>query len=111
MLAQILIGALVSAVNIVIHALLTVSTIRAARDVATRGTIHPWLRMVAIMIATMLVLMAAHTAEVFVWSVVYAFDRGRARGLRPRLFLLRQLHHAGLRRHHAGRGSGVCSVR
>jgi TRAP-type C4-dicarboxylate transport system permease large subunit len=72
MLAQILIGALVSAVNIVIHALLTVSTIRAARDVATRRTLHPWLRLVAIMIATMLVLMAAHTTEVFVWSVAYA---------------------------------------
>jgi Ion channel len=72
MLVQILVGASVSALNIVIHALLTVSTIRAARSVASRGTLHPWSRLMAIMIATVLVLMAAHTAEVFVWSVAYA---------------------------------------
>jgi Ion channel len=72
MLIQILVGASVSALNIVIHALLTVSTIRAARSVASRDTLHPWPRLMAIMIATVLVLMAAHTAEVFVWSVAYA---------------------------------------
>jgi hypothetical protein len=72
MLAQILVGASVSALNIVIHALLTVSTIRAARDIAARNTVHPWLRLVAIMIATVMVLMAAHTAEIFVWSAAYA---------------------------------------
>jgi hypothetical protein len=72
MLAQILVGAAVSALNIVIHALLTVSTIRAARGVAERETIHPWLRLVAIMIATVTMLMAAHTAEIFVWSAAYA---------------------------------------
>ena len=72
MLADILVGAGTGALTIVIHALLTVSTIRAARGVAGRDTMHPWLRLVAIMIATVLVLMAAHTAEVFVWSAVYA---------------------------------------
>jgi Ion channel len=72
MLVQILVGASVSALNIVIHALLTVSTIGAARSLASRDTPHPWLRLIAIMIATVLVLMAAHTLEVFVWSVAYA---------------------------------------
>ena len=72
MLVQILVGASVSALNIVIHALLTVSTIGAARSLASRDTLHPWLRLMAIMIATVLVLMAAHTLEVFVWSVAYA---------------------------------------
>jgi hypothetical protein len=72
MLVQILVGASVSALNIVIHALLTVSTIRAARSVASRNTLHVWLRLMAIMIATVLVLMMAHTAEVFVWSAAYA---------------------------------------
>ncbi len=72
MLVQILVGAGVSALNIVIHALLTVFTILAARNVASRETMHPWSRLVAIMIATVLVLMAAHTAEVFVWSAAYA---------------------------------------
>jgi hypothetical protein len=72
MLADLVVGASASALNIVIHAFLTVSTIRAARTVAARDTMHPWLRLVAIMIATVLVLMGAHTAEVFVWSAVYA---------------------------------------
>lgn len=72
MLVQILVGASVSALNIVIHALLTVSTIGTARSLASRDTLHPWLRLMAIMIATVLVLMAAHTLEVFVWSVAYA---------------------------------------
>ena len=72
MLANILVGAGTGALTIVIHALLTMSTIRAARSVAAQKTMRPWARMVAIMIATVLVLMAAHTAEVFVWSVTYA---------------------------------------
>ena len=80
MLVQILVGGFVSAVNIVIHALLTVSTIRVARTVASRDTLHPWFRLVAIMIATVLVLMAAHTAEVFVWSAAYAISNAAPDG-------------------------------
>ena len=80
MLADILVGAGTGALTIVIHALLTVSTIRAARRVAGRETMHPWVRMVAIMIATVLVLMAAHTVEVFVWSVTYALTNAAPEG-------------------------------
>jgi hypothetical protein len=80
MLVQILVGALGGALNIVIHALLTVSTIRAARNVAARATMHPWLRLVTIMIATVLVLMGAHTAEVFVWSAIYALTDAAPQG-------------------------------
>jgi hypothetical protein len=80
MLIQILVGASVSAVNIIVHALLTVATIRAARNVASRDTLHPWLRLVAIMIATVLMLMAAHTAEVFVWSVAYGLTNAAPEG-------------------------------
>src|SRR5690349_10067103 len=80
MLAQILVGASASALTIVIHALLTVSTIRAARAVAGRDTMHPWLRMVAIMIATVLVLMAAHATEVFVWAAIYALTNAAPDG-------------------------------
>jgi hypothetical protein len=80
MLVQILVGAAAGALNIVIHALLTVSTIRTARGVADRRTMHPWLRLVAIMIATVLVLMGAHTAEVFVWSAVYALIHAAPEG-------------------------------
>jgi Ion channel len=80
MLVQILVGAAVSALNIIIHALLTVSTIWAARSVASHDTVHPWSRLVAIMIATVLVLMAAHTAEVFVWSAAYALTNAAPEG-------------------------------
>jgi len=72
MLVQILVGASVGALNIIVHALLTVSTIRVARGVAARNTRHPWWRLLAIMIAAVLVLMAAHMAEVFIWSMAYA---------------------------------------
>ena len=51
MLVQILVGASIGALNIVVHALLTVSTIRVARSVAARNTYHPWWRLFAIMIA------------------------------------------------------------
>jgi hypothetical protein len=80
MLVQILVGAAVGAINIIIHALLTVSTIRAARGAASRETMHPWSRLVAIMIATVLLLMAAHTAEVFVWSAAYALTNAAPEG-------------------------------
>jgi hypothetical protein len=73
MLVQILVGASVGALNIVVHALLTVSTIRAARrTAASHNTLRPWLRLVAIMVAAVLMLMMAHMAEVFVWAAAYA---------------------------------------
>ena len=72
MLRDILVGSAVSVFNIVIHAWLTVATIRVARMLADRKTTHPWRYLVAIMIATVLMLMAAHILEVFVWAAVYA---------------------------------------
>lgn len=72
MLRQVLAGSSIGALTIVIHALLTVATIRIARHVASRGARHPWLHLVAVMIAAVLILMMAHTAEVVVWSVAYA---------------------------------------
>ncbi len=80
MLRDILVGASVCALNIVIHAWLTVATIRAARILAGRETIHPWRHLVAIMIATMLMLMAAHMLEVFVWAGVYALVHAAPEG-------------------------------
>jgi Ion channel len=71
MLRDILVGSSVCALNIVIHAWLTVATIRVAR-VLERKTIRPWRHLVAIMIATVFMLMAAHMIEVFVWAGVYA---------------------------------------
>lgn len=72
MLRDILLGSSVCVLNVVIHAWLTVATIRVARAVADRKTMHPWRHLVTIMIATVLMLMAAHMLEVFVWAAIYA---------------------------------------
>jgi hypothetical protein len=72
MLRDILVGSSVCVFNIVIHAWLTVATIRVARVLAERNTVHPWGHLVAIMTATVLMLMAAHMIEVFVWAGIYA---------------------------------------
>jgi len=72
MLIQLLVGSAVSALNIVVHAMVTIAAIRIARAAARRSTSSPPLYLAGVMIATSLVLMAAHTTEVFVWSVAYA---------------------------------------
>jgi hypothetical protein len=80
MLRDILVGSSVCVLNIVIHALLTVATIRVARVLADRRTLHPWLHVVVIMTATVLMLMAAHMSEVFVWAAVYALVHAAPEG-------------------------------
>ena len=80
MLRDILVGSSVCVLNIVIHALLTVATIRVARVFAERNTIYPWRHLVGIMIATVLMLMAAHILEVFVWAAVYALVHAAPEG-------------------------------
>jgi hypothetical protein len=72
MLLQVVAGLFIGSINIVIHAWLTVATIRVARGAAVKRRAHPWLHLVGVMIATVLLLMLAHTLEVFVWSIAYA---------------------------------------
>jgi hypothetical protein len=72
MLLQVVAGLLIGSINIVIHASLTVATIRVARSAAVKGRTSPSLHLVGVMIATVLLLMLAHTLEVFVWSTSYA---------------------------------------
>jgi hypothetical protein len=72
MLIQLLVGSAVSAINITLHATVTMIAIRIARIAARRSTSRPLLYLAGVMIATSLVLMVAHTLEVFVWSVAYA---------------------------------------
>jgi hypothetical protein len=55
-----------------LHATVTMIAIRIARTAARRSSSRPLLYLAGVMIATSLVLMAAHTLEVFVWSVTYA---------------------------------------
>jgi hypothetical protein len=71
MLRQFLAGSAVSVCNIAIHAIVTVAVIMVARIAGERATSHQSLRLIAVMIATVSVLMAAHFVEVLVWSFTY----------------------------------------
>src|SRR5215470_13101818 len=67
-----LVGAVVCACNIVIHAVVTTAVVRVAQMVGAKNTWHPWLLLIIVMIATVSILMIAHTSEVVVWSLAYA---------------------------------------
>jgi hypothetical protein len=71
MAVQFLVGAVVGGINIMIHALVTVGAIGIARSAALRHTGRPKLHLMAVMVATATVLMAAHTLEALVWALAY----------------------------------------
>jgi Ion channel len=75
MLRQLLAGTAVSVCNIAIHAMVMVTVIRVARVASERATSRQSLRLIAVMIATVSVLMVAHLAEVLVWSFAYMIVR------------------------------------
>jgi hypothetical protein len=70
MLSQLLVGGAASICNITIHALVMTAVIKVARTEKGRLYVGP-LPLIRIMIATVSVLMAAHTLEVCVWSMTY----------------------------------------
>lgn len=71
MAVQFLAGGLVSAINIMIHAIVTVGAIGIARAAGLRHTHRPRLHLMAVMVATAAVLMLAHTLEILVWAFAY----------------------------------------
>jgi hypothetical protein len=71
MLDQFLVGGIVSISNIIIHALVMTTVVRATRSVGAKKTLHPSLLLISVMTTVVSVLMAAHTSEVFVWSLAY----------------------------------------
>ena len=71
MLDEILVGSAASACNITIHALVMAVVVRVANAVSGKTIWSPMLLLIGTMIATVLVLMAAHTSEVLVWAVFY----------------------------------------
>jgi len=71
MLRQLLVGTAVSACNIGIHALVMTAVVLVARR-ATAMERSGQARLLAVMIATVSVLMLAHIAEVGVWALAYA---------------------------------------
>ena len=72
MALQFLVGGVISVVNIMIHALVTVGAVGIARSAGLRRTERPRSHLMAVMVATAAVLMVAHTLEVFVWALAYA---------------------------------------
>ena len=72
MLRQFFVGTVVSVCNIAIHAMVMAAVIRVLHIANERATSRQSLRLIAVMIATVSVLMAAHLGEVLVWSLAYA---------------------------------------
>ena len=71
MLRQFLVSIAVSVCNIAIHAVVMAAVLRVAHIADERATSRQSLRLVAVMIATVSVLMTAHIAEVVVWAFAY----------------------------------------
>jgi hypothetical protein len=71
MLRQFLVGCAVSVCNITIHALVMTAVARVAQRMGSKNISHPSLLLACVMIATVLVLMVAHTCEVAVWALAY----------------------------------------
>ena len=72
MLRQFLAGAVVSVCNIAIHALMMAAVVGVAHFLGTKDVLQHSLRLIAVMIATVSVLMAAHVCEVIIWALAYA---------------------------------------
>ena len=71
MLRQFLVGGGVSLVNIAIHALIMTMVVQVARAMGKKQQPHSSLVLIAVMIPTISVLMAAHTIEVFIGALAY----------------------------------------
>ena len=72
MLRQLLVSIAVSLGNIAIHAMVMAALLRVVRHTSERVALDHTFRLASIMMATVIVLMAAHIAEVFAWSIAYA---------------------------------------
>jgi hypothetical protein len=71
MLRQFILGAAVSVCNITIHALVMAVVVRVAQKAGAAAYTNRSLLLIGVMIATVSVLMVAHSAEVFVWALAY----------------------------------------
>jgi hypothetical protein len=78
MLMQLLVGGLVSVVNIGLHALVTVVAVGIARRAGLRKTKRPRLHLMGVMVATAAVLKVAHTLEIIVWAWTYSIVQAAA---------------------------------
>jgi Ion channel len=85
-LRQLLFGAAVSLLNITVHALSMNVVIRTARSVVTTIRSRDSVRLIAVMIATVSVLMCAHFLEVMIWSQAYRLVNVTPAGADPAYF-------------------------
>ena len=72
MALQFFVGCIISVINIMIHALVTVGAVGIARSAGLRHTERPRLHLMGVMVATAAILMVAHTLEVVIWAIGYA---------------------------------------
>jgi Ion channel len=86
MFRQFLVGSTVTLCNIVIHALVMTTIVWVIHVGAERHRLPGVAHMVVVMVATVSVLMAAHTSEVIVWSVAYAIIDVAPAGADPLYF-------------------------
>jgi hypothetical protein len=71
MLAQVLVGGIVSACNIAIHSLVMSIVVHVSRSAYAKVGTRSVLRLARVMIGAVLVLMSAHVIEVLVWALAY----------------------------------------
>jgi Ion channel len=71
MAVQFTVGLIVSLINIMVHALVTVGAIAVARAAGLRRTDRPRSHLMAVMVATAASLMVAHTLEMLIWVMTY----------------------------------------
>jgi len=71
-LRQVLLGGAISVATIAIHALTMLAVVHAGRAALARRPSRPEAHLVLIMLVTVVILMAAHVAEVVVWALAYA---------------------------------------
>jgi hypothetical protein len=72
MALQFLVSAIVSVINIMIHALATIAAVTIVRVAARRHTDWPRLHLMSVMVIAATMLMLAHSLEVLVWALAYA---------------------------------------
>jgi hypothetical protein len=80
MLGQLLVGGIVSLCNIAIHSLVMTAIVQVSRKAAAKHVTRPSLRLTRVMIVVVLVLMAAHVIEVFVWALAYLITGAASSG-------------------------------
>src|SRR5258708_35012864 len=80
MVLQFLVGGVVSVINIMIHALVTVGAVGIARSAGLRHTERPRLHLMAVMVGAAATLMVAHMLEALVWALAYAIGGAAPEG-------------------------------